>query len=93
MTRYGSWGGSVAENLAYSRSTGGEMMVQLYIDDGVPSRGHRVNIVNPALKLTGMAYCDHARYGNMIAVVYAGTFTPNQHGISELKRRGIKNRN
>jgi len=92
LERYGKWSGTMAENLSYSRITGGEMMAKLYIDDGTASRGHRKNMVNPTLKLTGMAYCGHERYGSMIAIVYATGFAPNQHGISELKKRGIKNK-
>jgi len=55
-------------------------MVQLYIDDGVEDRGHRINMLNPELKLTGMAYCKHTTFGGMIAVTYAKSFTPNSHG-------------
>jgi len=63
------------------------MMVQLYIDDGVPSRGHRTNMTNPDLKLTGMAYCDNAKFGKMIVVAYAGKFTPTEVGVQEAERR------
>lgn len=74
MNRYGRWGGTVSENLAYSESEGADYMVQLYIDDGVADRGHRVNMLNPKLELTGMAYCNHAKYGGMMAVTYAKSF-------------------
>jgi uncharacterized protein YkwD len=63
MERYGDWGGTVGENIAYGNSGGKDYMVQLYIDDGVPNRGHRVNILKEAFKLTGMAVCDHKNYG------------------------------
>jgi len=58
-------------------------MVQLYIDDGVENRGHRINMLNPELKLTGMAYCEHASYGGMMAVAYAKSFTPNSFGRAQ----------
>lgn len=86
MNRYGKWGGEVAENIAYGKSKGDEYMLQLYIDDGVSSRGHRKNILNPAIKLTGIAYCKHRGYGGMLVAVYAGKFSPNQLGRSEVRK-------
>jgi len=62
-------------------------MVQLYIDDGVADRGHRINMLNPELKLTGMAYCEHASYGGMMAVTYAKSFTPNSKGKAQVISR------
>merc|ERR1712137_136432 len=87
INRYGRWGGTVSENLAYGRSEGDEYMVQLYIDDGVRDRGHRINMLNPELKLTGMAYCGHNSYGGMMAVAYAKSFTPNSFGKASVIRR------
>ena len=63
MNRYGKWGGTAGENIAYGDSNGKEYMVQLYIDDGVANRGHRVNILTPGFKLTGRAVCSHKGYG------------------------------
>lgn len=77
MNRYGKWGGTVGENIAYGNSRGDEYILQLYIDDGVPGRGHRKNILNPAFKVTGMFQCYHKLYGGALVIGYAGTFTPN----------------
>jgi len=87
INKYGRWGGTVSENLAYGRSEGDEYMVQLYIDDGVRDRGHRINMLNPELKLTGMAYCKHNSYGGMMAVAYAKSFKPNSFGKTSVIRR------
>jgi len=87
ISKYGKWGGRAGENLAYSSSDGAGMIIQLYIDDGVPDRGHRVNMLNPDFELVGMARCDHARFGGMLAVAYATSFEPNDLGISEANRR------
>lgn len=62
-------------------------MVQLYIDDGVPGRGHRTNILGDG-RLTGIAYCQHKVYGGMLVIVYAGGFELNDTGREELARRG-----
>jgi uncharacterized protein YkwD len=63
MNRYGKWGGTVGENIAYGNSDGKAFLVQLYIDDGTKNRGHRVNITKAAFKETGMAVCKHKLYG------------------------------
>jgi len=89
MNRYGSWGGSAAENLAYGKSDGEGFMLQLYIDDGVPDRGHRKAILNPNLKMVGMHHCDHKGYGGMLAVAYAVSFTPSTFGKQELDARAL----
>ena len=62
-------------------------MLQLYIDDGLPSRGHRNFILKSEFKLTGMAICPHLKYGKQIVITYAESFTPNGQGKEELARR------
>jgi len=34
-------------------------------------------MVNPAFKLTGIAYCEHKGFGGMLVVKYAEGFTPS----------------
>jgi hypothetical protein len=53
----------------------------------VPNRGHRKNILNPALKQTGIAYCNHSKYGGMLVVVFAGGFAPNEKGQATVAAR------
>jgi len=74
MERYGKWSTTTAENLAWGMWDGAMMMYQLYVDDGVPSRGHRTNIINPALTRVGIAYCNHSKMKNMLAITYAGGY-------------------
>jgi len=80
IERYGNWNGNIAENIAYGDPNGADYMVQLYIDDGVASRGHRTNMLNPKLKMTGMHACPHKSYGGMIVAVYAGGMEANASG-------------
>jgi uncharacterized protein YkwD len=46
------WRVSVGENIDFGSSNATDVIVNLLIDDGVPSRGHRLNIMNPGLNST-----------------------------------------
>jgi len=72
------WSGGSAENLAFGISDGSGFVYQLYIDDGVSSRGHRKSIVNPNFTKTGIAYCKHSITSGMLVATYAGGF--KEHG-------------
>ncbi|MDR0998958.1 MAG: hypothetical protein LBL70_07810, partial [Treponema sp.] len=57
MKRYGTFSSSwtLGENIAYGETTGRDIVCGLLIDDGVPSRGHRTNIMNRAFAQTGVS--------------------------------------
>ena len=47
IERYAEWRGSLAENMDFGSSDPMEIVVNLLIDDGVASKGHRKNILSP----------------------------------------------
>jgi hypothetical protein len=67
--------GRSGENLSYGSRSGKDSLVQLLIDDGVPSRGHRNNIFNPAFHVVGVGIAAHKSYRWMNCSNYAGGFT------------------
>jgi uncharacterized protein YkwD len=61
----------LAENVSYGGNTSLKIVLQLMIDDGVPSRGHRENIMNPGLNTCGLFFTTHPRYGHLCVIDYA----------------------
>lgn len=52
-----------AENCAYGYDAAIEMVIILLIDDGIPSLGHRKNILHPDYNSVGVAIRPHIEYG------------------------------
>jgi len=79
VDRYGKGSGTIGENLSFGIYKGGpEVIMALFIDDGVSNRGHRKALQNKTYQYTGIAKCPHSsQYGEMIALAYATNFTLN----------------
>ncbi len=74
IQKYGSWLYTMGENISYGSKTPRDVILDLIVDDGVPDRGHRINIFNPDFKLTGIAYGPHTRYDTICVITFAGGF-------------------
>ena len=81
MNRYGSWAGGAAENISYGCKTGEQIIMQLFIDDGVPNRGHRTNLQNPDFQASGLATGYHKEYDFMASICYANSYTASKGAI------------
>ncbi|MBA3316782.1 MAG: CAP domain-containing protein [Gemmatimonadales bacterium] len=69
--RHGRWIRGVAENIAYGENAGREVVIQLLVDDGVPDRGHRDNLLDPGWGAAGVACGPHRQYRQMCVMDYA----------------------
>ncbi|GIL23326.1 MAG: serine protease [Bacteroidota bacterium] len=54
--------GMIAENCAYGQTSALDFVMQLLIDDGIPSLGHRKNILQPKYQWIGIAIEPHKTY-------------------------------
>lgn len=52
----------VAENCQYGFKDAAEVIVDLLIDEGVPSRGHRKNILDPVFNRVGVSFESHKKF-------------------------------
>jgi hypothetical protein len=74
LERFGRWTGVSGENLAFGPRTGRDVVLQLAIDDGVPGRGHRKNLLSPDFGRVGLACAEHKEYAVVCVMELAGGF-------------------
>ena len=74
VNRYGKWDKIIGENIDYGNGNATNIVISLLVDDGVPSRGHRKNIMNSDYAVTGVAVGTHKVYKKMCVITYAGLY-------------------
>jgi len=77
MNRYGKWGKMAAENISYGQDCAQEIIFQMLVDDGVPSRGHRKNLMQPAFRFVGVAIGSHPQFGYLCVINFTGEYREN----------------
>jgi uncharacterized protein YkwD len=74
IEKYGNWDVCMAEDITYGSFEARQIVIALLIDDGVPDRAHRKNILNPCFRFAGVSSGDHPVYETICAIDYAGDF-------------------
>ncbi|MDP1833146.1 MAG: CAP domain-containing protein [Geothrix sp.] len=74
LNRLGTWHGLIAENISTGEETARQVVIQLLVDDGVASRGHRKNLFNPDLHQAGAGTAPHRDYRVVTVIDYADGF-------------------
>lgn len=75
VNRYGQWGSRLTESISYGPMTGADVVQGLLVDDGVPDRGHRRNLLDPAVAVAGIGCARHATYRVTCVIDLAGSYT------------------
>lgn len=75
IERYGQWKSMAAENISYGYSDARDIVISLLVDDGVPSRGHRKNLLNDRFSVVGVKTGPHRLYNDMCVIDFAGGYT------------------
>ena len=75
MNRFGAWSGTAGENISYGAGEARGVVIQLIVDDGVASRGHRANIFSAAFGLIGVGAGPHPGYGTVCVQDFAAEYT------------------
>ncbi len=74
LERYGHFMGTSGEVISFGPDLAYDVVRELVIDDGVPDRGHRVNLLRPEFRVAGVA-CGHHRSMRFVCVIdFATTY-------------------
>jgi len=88
-SRYGSFR-FFGECLWYGsdQSDARTMVLDLIVDDGVPSRGHRKGVLNPRFNMVGVHYGPHITFGRVAAMELATDYQDDAMFIRARERAG-----
>jgi len=78
IKRYGDSKGMRAETISYGKNTGRDIVTQLLVDAGVPSRGHRKIIMDGTHTKVGTSVKTHPKYGHLCVTDYAQSYISNK---------------
>jgi uncharacterized protein YkwD len=74
INRHGRWWRVAGENISYGPDSAVAVVRDLIVDDGVPNRGHRINMFRADYRVAGIACGYHKIYRLMCVIDYAGDF-------------------
>jgi len=74
INRYGKWDIAAGENIDYGNGNSRMIVVSMLVDDGVPSRGHRRNLLDKAFNFIGLSVGSHPIYRHMCVLDFAGAY-------------------
>lgn len=74
LNRLGTWQSVISENIGTLEEDPRQVVIQLLVDDGVASRGHRKNVFNPDLHQAGVGTAPHRDYRVVTVIDFADGF-------------------
>lgn len=90
ISRYGQWFGKCGENLWFGRegTSARQMIEDLIVDDGVPSRGHRLGIYDVRFNCVGVRIGSHKTFGSCCVMDFAAECTEDPARVKAREARG-----
>jgi uncharacterized protein YkwD len=76
MRRAGVWAGMEAEEMAAGEESAEDIVRSLIIDEDVPGRGHRKDLLDPYLRQAGVGCASHPTYGVICVIDLASAPPP-----------------
>jgi len=73
----------IGENLSFGYNEAFEIVCQLLVDDGVPTRGHRDNIMDAEYTVCGVAVDTHPEYNYLCVINYGFVLKPGEFLIND----------
>jgi len=78
LDRHGEWasykGEKIGEVICYGTDSAREIVIQLIVDDGVPTRSHRDTLFEPTFHFAGVSCGPHAQFGSFCVVTFASNY-------------------
>ncbi|OQS00341.1 hypothetical protein THRCLA_06000 [Thraustotheca clavata] len=90
LDRYGEWKGSVGELLAFGLTKPRNIVLQLLIDDGVPTRDDRLSLLDNKFTTIGIGVNQHKFQKSVCVLDLSGGFGPLVEKLKEPKKVTIK---
>lgn len=84
IEKYGEWEVTCGENIDFGNTDPKDIVCALMVDDGVPGRGHRHNIMTPEFLVCGIATGPHTVYGNCCVMTLAGGYGPKREVFDKM---------
>eukprot|EP01105_Mastigella_eilhardi_P004189 TRINITY_DN1556_c0_g1_i1.p1 TRINITY_DN1556_c0_g1~~TRINITY_DN1556_c0_g1_i1.p1 ORF type:complete len:452 (-),score=104.36 TRINITY_DN1556_c0_g1_i1:488-1699(-) len=75
VSRYAKWGSLVGEDIDYGVADAQAILLHLLVDDSVPDRGHRENLLNRTFLRAGVGIGAHKRFLIMTVITFAHDIT------------------
>ena len=75
MERYGRLGGLSGENIGTGHDVGKWAVIDLFVDDGVASRGHRDNLTEAKFRVVGVGCHKHTQWRIICVMDFAAKYT------------------
>lgn len=90
VNRYGRFSNGIGENIIYESANVRDAVMGWLVDDGVPNRGHRRNLLSPTYRYLGAAVGEQSEYGSMCVLTFAGEYVELKTTPATTKPKTVK---